>query len=507
MEQSVEQLLRYLRAAWRRRWIGVAVAWIACLSGWAGVHFIPDRYEAHARLYVDADAVLTPLLRGIAVDVSSSEQLQVLQRTLLSRPNLDTLISKTDLGLAATTASQRELLVRQLATKIKVGAGENSNLFSIEYQNSNPQLARDVVQALLSIFTESATGSNRREMENAQVFLQHQIASYEQQLHQMEERRAVFRAKYAGMLPIDGVSGSVNSVETARDTVSKLELQLQDEQAKEAQIKKSLEHVPQMLPGGPFAAGGAAAGMSPLAQAEAHLRELQSLYTDDYPGVIEQKALVEEMRRSSGGRGEQIAETGGIPNQVFEQLTLRLVDIQSEISSLQRQLSAADGNLARITQVQRDQPALLAEYENLNRDYGVLRKSYDELVGRMQAATISQAADTQADKVHLRVVDPPEIPLLPVGPNRPLLMTGVLIVGLAAGVGVAVLITMIDRSFATIADLRALGLPVLGGLSVVGALSARRRVLAITHFAGAIVLLIGLYGGLLLRLMSAGHAA
>ena len=66
---SVRTLLpSYLRAAWRRRWMGVTVAWLVCGVGWVGVYTIPNQFESTARLFVDADAILTPLLRGIAAD-------------------------------------------------------------------------------------------------------------------------------------------------------------------------------------------------------------------------------------------------------------------------------------------------------------------------------------------------------------------------------------------------------------------------------------------------------
>ena len=60
---------QYLRAAWRRRWIGAAVAWLFCGVGWVGVYLVPNQYESTARLFVDADAVLTPLLRGLAAEL------------------------------------------------------------------------------------------------------------------------------------------------------------------------------------------------------------------------------------------------------------------------------------------------------------------------------------------------------------------------------------------------------------------------------------------------------
>ena len=60
-------LYRQLSAAWHYRWQAVLFAWLVCAVGWAGVFAIPNQYESSARMYVDADAVLTPRLRGLAV--------------------------------------------------------------------------------------------------------------------------------------------------------------------------------------------------------------------------------------------------------------------------------------------------------------------------------------------------------------------------------------------------------------------------------------------------------
>ena len=148
-----------LKAAWRHRWLALAAAWVICGLGWVGVMLIPNVYQSTARLYVDSDAVLTPLLKGIAADTQPASQLEVLQRTLLSRPNMDKLISKTDLDLQVRNEGDRQRLVTNLATSIHV-VGQERNLFTIDYRNTNPRLAYDVVQQLLTIFIESATGTN-----------------------------------------------------------------------------------------------------------------------------------------------------------------------------------------------------------------------------------------------------------------------------------------------------------------------------------------------------------
>jgi hypothetical protein len=123
------------------------------------------------------------------------------------------------------------------------------------------------------------------------------------------------------------------------------------------------------------------------------------------------------------------------------------------------------------------------------------------LLGRLQSANIAQAADTQADKVKLQIVDPPETPRLPSSPNRMLLITGVLLAGIGGGLVVPVLLGQLDRSFATMDDLRSLGLPVIGGISILGLPPFRQRLMTVARFSVAVSVLIVVYGGLMAHIL------
>jgi len=511
---------QYLRAAWRRRWIGAAVAWLFCGLGWVGAYLVPNQFESSARLYVDADAVLTPLLHGLAADSAPVGQLETLQRTLLSRPNLEKLVSKTDLDLAVTGPSDRERLLTSLASAIRV-TPQTRNLFTITYRNASPRLAHDVVQTLLTIFVESATGTNRTDMENARRFLEHQISSYEQQLRAAEKRRADFRAKYVDILPgnMDPNAPYMAPTEATRNTLHDLDGKLQDAVIQRDTLRQELANTPALLVVEAGSTGLNAAGqpISPaktrVQEAEEQLKMLLLRDTPQHPDVIAQKKVIEVLRASpdgtspageAGGKNAATATRNGdrsVPNPVYEQLKVKLVDADSSVSSLQRQRGGVAELLQRLEKVQREQPGLLAEYQNMDRDYGVLRRNYEELLGRLQSANIAQAADTQADKVKLQIVDPPEVPRLPAAPNRLLLVSGVLLAGLGAGAAIPILLGQLDRSFATVDDLRNLGLPVLGGISVLGRPPVFQRVMTGMRFSAAILALMVIYGGLMVHIL------
>ncbi len=286
---------RQLSAAWHYRWQAVLFTWLVCALGWAFVFTIPNTYESSARMYVDADAVLTPLLRGLAVDTTSAGQLDMLQRTLLSRPNLDKLISKTDLELDLQGPADREGLIEKLATDIRL-VPQTRNLFSITYRNKSPRLAYDVVRTMLATFVESKTGTNRAEIESANKFLTEQIASYEKQLRDAERRRADFRARYVDLLPGDG---GANKLDQQQQTVRQLQGQLQDALARREALTKELSTTPQMVvteTDAAVAAGGGALGNPRLREEERKLSEMKLRFTDSHPDVVAQKNLVDSIR-------------------------------------------------------------------------------------------------------------------------------------------------------------------------------------------------------------------
>ena len=512
---------RQLSAAWHYRWQAVLFTWLVCALGWVAVFLIPNQYESSARMFVDADAILTPLLRGIAADTSSAGQLDMLQRTLLSRPNLDKLISKTDLELDLTNLADREALVDKLSSEIHI-VPQTKNLFTITYRNKSPRLAYDVVRTMLATFVESKTGSNRSEIENATKFLTDQIASYEKQLRDAERRRADFRARYIDLLPTDG--GGVNRLEQQSVLVRTLQGQLQDALARRDTLTKELNNTAPMVVtevdtaviANNQAIAQSAARAARLRDAERALTELRLKYTENHPDVIAQRNLVGSIRSGAFREPDVVAppvapqqpsRSRTASNPIYEQLKVRVVENDAIIASLQRQIAEALKERDRLQDVARGAPGLQAEYTNLNRDYDVLRKNYQDLLTRRESMRISSAADAEGDKVKIQVIDPPSMPQIPVAPKRILLVTGVLGAGLAAGAGLAFLLVQMDQSFHSTEDLRQLGFQVVGGVSMLAAaVPFSRRLFAVLTFGIALAIPAVVYGGLMIRLLKPGGA-
>ena len=513
MRSIQSQAMPIVQAMWRHRWLAVGTAWLVCTAGWIGTAFMPTRYESTARVYLNADPLLTPLLRGLAADTDPGRHLDFMQKTLLSRPNLEQLVRLTDLDTQLRTPGETEALFQRLARDISVSP-VTANLLALSYRDSNPVMAKNVVQSLLTIFAEKMAGSSRADMDNAQRFLDGEIASYRDQLRAAEKRRADLADKYPDIFRSrspDAPAGDDNGsrLEQARGTVGQLKLELADAISKRDTIQKELASVPTTLTvdHGPLVIVGG--HLSPLDERLQELRRnLDSLllkYTEEHPDVKAARHAIAQLEvdaknSPSGGAGASgIGNKGQIANGAYDQIKVSLVAAEAVVASVQRRLSEAESQQTKIEQIAKSAPGLLVQAQDLDRDYGILKRNYMELVARRESTQIANAADTKTEKIQFRVVDPPQVPVGPAAPNRPLLVTLVLALGIGAGVMTPLLVMQLDRSFGTLGQLRNLGIPIVGSVSRLSIGAAQRR--ATFQFVGvtaSALILVAVYGTLLM---------
>ena len=67
------------------------------------------------------------------------QQVSIMSRTLISRPNVERVVRMVDLDIKAKDVKDQEKLVKELMDKIKLGTTGRDNLFTIHYNNQNPK--------------------------------------------------------------------------------------------------------------------------------------------------------------------------------------------------------------------------------------------------------------------------------------------------------------------------------------------------------------------------------
>ncbi len=390
MKELMDQLMAYIRGIWRYRWYAMMLAWALVLAGWFVVAKLPDQYEASARIYVDTDSILRPLMRGLAVQTNLNQRVQIMTRTLLSRPNLEKVTRMTDLDITARTPDDLDRLVQRLGSEIQLkSAGRRTeNLYEISYPDSDPQRAKRVVQALLTIFVESTLGQSRQDSNSAQKFLDQQLREYEARLVESEERLKEFKRKHVGMMPGDD-KDYFERLQGAEAELAQAKLQLHEEQRRRDEIQSQLKGEEPVFGFGPNGAGSPPATDldGRISKLEQNLDALKLRYTDQHPDVISTKETIAELKAKRKEEREMLSSQPGAAspldtNPVYQQMKISLADADGRIASLTVRVQEYEKRVAALREMIDTIPEVETELKRLNRDYSVTKQNYEALLSR-----------------------------------------------------------------------------------------------------------------------------
>lgn len=477
MEEILRQALTILRATWKHRHLGMIVAWVVGAIAAGVILRIPNQYEASARIYVDTQSILRPLMSGLAVQPNIEQQIMMLSRTLISRPNLEKLIRMADLDLDVKNKSQQEALIDSLADTLKIQGLGRDNLYTISFRDPDPGKAQRVVQALVSIFVESSLGDKRQDTDSARKFLEEQIRNYEKKLEVAENRLKEFKLRNIELAASEGKSG-IDRLGELSTQMNLARLQLREaEHSRDALRRQIAGEEPVLLPDSP----GSEASVS-LPEIDGRIdtqkRNLDTLlqrYTEQHPDVVGTRRLIkdleEQKRQEIQARKKFAAANPGAAvsnNPVFQQLKVALAEAEANTASLRARVSEYEERYKRSTDLMKTQPQLETELAQLNRDYELDKRNYEQLVSRRDSAELSGDLDTAGSMADFRLVDPPRASSKPVAPNRLMLLPLGLLLALGGGLFAAFAASQIRPVFFDSKTLReATDLPVLGMVSLI----------------------------------------
>jgi polysaccharide chain length determinant protein (PEP-CTERM system associated) len=484
MQGLIDKVYSELKGAWRFRRYALIVAWAACMVGWLVVYILPDQFTAFARVNVDTRTALGPLLEGIAVRQDVEAQLNLMRQALLGRANLDKVATQVGLDRKAVTPEDRDELITGISERITLALEPPTvrdsripnTLYRITYEDHDRQAALKVVDTLLNSFVEDTMSSSGTA--SAQRFLREQIADYNRRLADAENLLADFKKRNFGLVP--GAQGDhFSRLTTETQEVKRLQGALGIALSRKAELQRQLRGESVYVPGG--TSGSARSASSSNAQAspdttariqetQARLDDMLLRFTEKHPDVL---AARETLKQLQARQTEEIAAlkrgdlgaaamSGASSNPVYQNIMMQLNQVDVQIAEIGVELRDHRRNEAELRQMVDTAPEIEAEYARLTRDYDVIKTQYNNLLERLERAKVSGDAD-QTGVIRFNIVDPPTVAFKPTFPNRPLLLSVVLVLGLALGGGVAYLMHLIKPVFSSESALiERTGLPVLG---------------------------------------------
>lgn len=468
MEHIYSQLLSSLKGIWKHRWAGFCTAWLLVLAGWTRVYLLPDEYQTTARVFVDTQSVLKPLMVGMTTVPNVEQQVSIMSRTLLSRPNLERVLRMVDLDVKAATPREVDAQVNELLKTIRIQGTGTYDIYTLSYMSANPRQVRDVVQALLAIFVEGSFKGKKGDSEKAVQFIDEQVRGYEDKLLAAENAVKEFRLKHNFLLPREGQDYSGKLLQ-ASEALGNAQLELAEaEQARKAIAAQFGGDEPVLAAG---AGGGEPSELDGRISAlNKNLDALRLQYTDRHPDVASSVRLLAQLEEKRREERRRQAEAGDAVQQytpLFQQMKVALAEAEARVAALRARVDALRERQSRL-QEQRDAvPELESQLGQLTRDYQVNKDNYEKLLARREAAKLSGELTTTTEMMSFKIIDPPTLPQRPVGPNRVAYYSLVLLAGLLGGGAAALGLAELRPTFLSPAELRAAtGLRVLGTIAM-----------------------------------------
>lgn len=484
MEQLVAQIVTIAKGMWRFRWPSLAVAWLVALIGVVIVFRVPDKFEATARIYVDTQSILKPLMSGLAVQPNVDQQVAMLSRTLISRPNMEKLVRMADLDLKTESKAQQDAVITGLMGDLEIKNVGRDNLYSLSYRNAEPARAQKVIQSLVSIFVESSLGASRKDTETAKSFLDDQIKAYEAKLEEAEARLKQFRLRNIELHTAEGKDSASRLGELATQ-LNQARLALRE--AEQARDSAKQQIAAEKSQGTNLATQSllqeSAIGVSTpeidgrLEVQKKNLDALLQRFTDEHPDVVTTRKLIKDLEEQKKKEVQELRRlgmatpgggTGTAANLAYQEMGRLLATSEVQVAALRARVAEYEARYASAREMLKTAPQLEAEAAQLNRDYAIHKKNYEDLVARREAAAMSGELEVASGVADFRLIDPPRVSPQPVSPNRLLLLPLAFAVALGAGLFVAFAGSQLRPVFHSATELREkVAIPLLGMVSKV----------------------------------------
>lgn len=318
---------------------------------------------------------------------------------------------------------------------------ENSQIFKISYDHTDPKLAADVVNTLAEGYKQMSFDLRNEKVADAKDKLAKKLETAKTEL-EASENKLVEYARKQGIITLDGDRSSASGV------LDSLNLALTE--AKGARIAAEAAYNRSSNVAGAdrtLENPAIQALKEELARAQADYRDKSRLFKPGFPEMQQLQGRINELR------SEISKESSSIDTTTRSRLKAEFDAAKQREAELAAEVKKQEGTLMG----QRDKSV---DYNTLQRKVEADRRNYEGLLTRLNEVNLAE--DSGASNVG--IVDKAAVPAKPYAPNIPVNLGMGAAVGLLLGLLVTILADIMDDRLRSVEDMkRALGsLPLLG---------------------------------------------
>jgi polysaccharide chain length determinant protein (PEP-CTERM system associated) len=470
---------------------------------------LPNTYRSSTLILITPQSVPRNIVMP-TITTSVTDRINAITQEILSRTRLESIIKEFGLypGGSGVTMEDR---VGNFRGNIKLDIRRN-DAFQISFDSGSPETAMKVANRLASLFIEQNLQAREQQAIGTTNFINSEAERLRKELEEQETLVTHYRVDNRFELP-DQLDANLRLIEQLRNelkgnlsTVSSMQERLGSLQ------KQLLEANTPVLTFSKTGDTEVKLNLPANQKIQIRQKELESLlirYSEKHPDVMRLRAEIVSLEKELEGEKAKAKKSPSSGPQYSDNPLKQIIEeqiesLKSSINAIQASNAELRNSIALYQKRVENTPLRGIELTKVTRTYDITLRKYQDLLAKGLESQLSENLEKKQKGEQFQVVDPANLPLAPLKPNRPLLLLGGLVAGIVGGLAAAFVWDLLDRSLKTSDDLASfIDLPILATIPAIvtrGAVLERRRAQGLLGVSTLGALLVGL---ILIRMFGA----
>lgn len=434
----------------RRRWRWMLAALLVGLTGTgAAVYSIVPRFEASASVLITSQEIPETFVRS-TVRESSLANLDATVSQVLSNDNLERIIDRFELYEELRAEVPLDTLANRMRGGIEItpestvapgSRGQASIVYGLAFQSDTPSGAANVANALAALVVEASILKRSEQAQRITRFLKNALTEDERELRDQSRQVSEYRRAHRGQLP-----------EELNTNMRKLELLHDRRAALDVQVAESESRILALRTGG---GGELSENEILLEQLRVQLAREAALNTEEHPSVL-------SLRRRVANVEALVADEADATTSLTRETAALVEGERREIARLRDQMAEIDEAVADHSSRIDLTPGVSEELTALEQKESVLRENYLASLRKVEQAELAETLELAQQGAQVSILNRARPPTSPVRP-RWLMMVAGIIASLGLGLGVGVLLELIDPVVVSVSQLEKIADPLVLG--------------------------------------------
>jgi uncharacterized protein involved in exopolysaccharide biosynthesis len=516
----------------RRKKLFLLTFFIIFISGFSLAIALPPIYRSEALIRVEDQKISKDFVKPTISTGYVEERIEKLSQQILNRERLLAIIDKFDLYPEIKKGEKENEIINKIRKDISIqtisaeikseSRGRTRSVtiaFSMAYEGKKPDKVQKVTDTLSKLYLEEDLKNREKLASVTSDFFESELKRLKDEIRTYENKISEFKKNHIGELPSDT---DINLL-----TIARLERELDQTESrlrllneKAILIKAQLTNTKPLTP---IVIDGEDLALNPkerLKKLRLQLATLQTKFSEKHPDIKKLKKEIEKLENSVESSENTVAkikrlnhlenrlvvtesklgsnhpdvkaikkeilyikeEIGPLDsktkkleiskespdNPVYINLLAQVKSIKMEINELQNDKKHLVKEIEKYQTKVSNSPLIEKEFTEMTRDYESANNKYQDLYGKYMGAKVAQEMEGKQQGERFKLVSKAYLPSKPFKPNRLIIISLSLIIGITLSSFLMVIQESSDKSIKTIDQIKKItGIPVLTSIETI----------------------------------------